>query len=107
MTRHRLPLLVATLALLHALGVARPAAAQNADAVDSEHALTVEQLLRIADHESLLRLMASRADALAAALEQATDEATARRVAPLAQRHYLEAEMVAIRVSMLPRPGQD
>ena len=89
--------------------VQSPAAAlpQTPPRPETPHPITIDQIVHITSHEQLLRLATLRMATLCTLLEQATDEKSAREAAPLAERCYLEMELIGVRITMLTPPSDD
>src|SRR5688500_3116734 len=92
-----LPLIILTASHLLAATPQSPATA----------AVTIEQLLTISSREKLFQGFIVKAEELANLLSQATDQHAARRLAPSVERCFLELELIALRISMLPKPQPD
>ena len=74
---------------------------------EPSHPVTIDQIAHITSHEQLLRLATLRMAKLCTLLERATDEQSAREAAPLAERCYLEMELIGARIAMLTPPTDD
>jgi hypothetical protein len=66
--------------------------------------LTIDQVLQLSTAEQILDVSGERGAKLVDLLSQATDEATAQRILPEAQRCFLETCLVEMRLGMLPQP---
>jgi hypothetical protein len=66
--------------------------------------LEVTDVLSVSSHIQLQELATATMQSLAAQLEKAKDEASARAITPTAERAYMELQLLAARFSMLPSP---
>jgi hypothetical protein len=66
--------------------------------------LTIDQVMQLSTAEQILIVSGERGAKLADLLSQATDEASAQRILPDAQRCYLETCLLEVRLGMLPLP---
>jgi len=72
--------------------------------VSSGPSLDVNEALKISSHEEVLDIGVRKMEALSAMLARVTDERSARDICPVAERCYIELQLIAARGTMLPPP---